>query len=228
MTTRSQVHGDLARASIITARSSKAKFGGEPRQGSWCVLNGDKGWRKFGDMEPMEMDGDASRQREAHDLPQVIPTTLVPLKGKGFKARGAGRGEGRDKPAAGIKVTGPDGKDFTLYFDKESGLPVRLVATVIGFGGEEFTQETTYKDYKDFDGIKKATKAESKRDGEDFVEVRGHGVQGSRQGRPGDFQPAEMRPTGGHASRRLRVIVAGCRERRVSVLTQNHAGSGRW
>ena len=30
-------------------------------------------------------------------------------------------------------------------------------------------EETTYKDYKDFDGIKKATKAESKRDGQDFV-----------------------------------------------------------
>ena len=39
-----------------------------------------------------------------------------------------------------------------------------------GFGGgEEFTQETTYKDYKDFDGIKKATKVESKRNGEDFL-----------------------------------------------------------
>ena len=39
-----------------------------------------------------------------------------------------------------------------------------------GFGGgEDFTQETTYKDYKDFDGIKKATKVESKRDGETFM-----------------------------------------------------------
>jgi hypothetical protein len=28
---------------------------------------------------------------------------------------------------------------------------------------------TTFKDYKDFDGIKKATKVESKRDGEDFL-----------------------------------------------------------
>ena len=66
-------------------------------------------------------------------------------------------------------MTTPDGKEFTLYFDKESGLPVKLVAKVVGFGGEEFTQETTYKDYKDFDGIKKATKVDSKRDGEDFT-----------------------------------------------------------
>ena len=43
------------------------------------------------------------------------------------------------------------------------------MAKVIGFDGQEFTQETTSQDYKDFDGIKKATKSDSKRDGEDFV-----------------------------------------------------------
>jgi hypothetical protein len=40
---------------------------------------------------------------------------------------------------------------------------------VIGFTGEEFTQETIYDGYKDFEGIKKATKIESKRDGEKFI-----------------------------------------------------------
>ena len=57
-----------------------------------------------------------------------------------------------------------------LYFDKESGLPVKLIAKVIGFGGDEFTQETSYSNYKDFDGAKKATKISAKRDGEKFVE----------------------------------------------------------
>ena len=91
------------------------------------------------------------------------------MKGKGFKLESAAEEKVGDKPAAGIKVTGPDGKDFTLYFDKESGLPVRLVARVVGFGDDEYTQETTFKDYKEFDGVKKATKADSKRDGQDFV-----------------------------------------------------------
>jgi hypothetical protein len=65
-------------------------------------------------------------------------------------------------------VTGPDGKDFTIYFDKESGLPVRVVAKVVGFDGQEYTEETTRKDFKDVDGIKIAMKSESKRDGEDL------------------------------------------------------------
>jgi hypothetical protein len=95
---------------------------------------------------------------------------IHPLKGKGFKVEAAGTEKVGDKPAAVLKVTGPDGKDFKIYFDQESGLPVKQVAKVIGFMGEEFTQETSYAGYKDFGGIKKATKVEGKRDGEKFIE----------------------------------------------------------
>jgi len=96
--------------------------------------------------------------------------TLLPLRSKEFKVEAAGDKQVGGKPAAGLKITGPDRKDFTLYFDKESGLPVLLVAKVVGFDGNEFTQETTYADYKEFAGIKKATKIVAKRDGEKFIE----------------------------------------------------------
>jgi hypothetical protein len=145
----------------------EGEFGGNPFKGV-TVLNGDKGWRKFGDNKT-DMDADALANEKRRVYLEVVPTLLMPLKGKGFKLEGVAEEKVGDKPAAGIKVTGPDGKDFTLYFDKESGLPVKLVAKVVGFQGEDYTQETTYKDYKEFDGIKKATKAESKRDGEDFI-----------------------------------------------------------
>ncbi len=145
----------------------EGEFGGNPFKGV-TVLNGDKGWRKFGDNK-MDLEGDALANEKRRVYLQVLPSLLVPLKGKGFKLESAAEEKVGDKPAAGIKVTGPDGKYFTLYFDKESGLPVKLVAKVAGFRGDEFTEETTYKDYKDFDGIKKATKAECKRNGQDFV-----------------------------------------------------------
>ena len=145
----------------------EGEFGGNPFKGV-TVLNGDKGWRKFGDNK-MDLEGDALANEKRRVYLQVLPSLLVPLKGKGFKLESVGDEKVGDKPAAGIKVTGPDGKDFTLYFDKESDLPVRLVAKVVGFGDDEYTQETTFKDYKDFDGIKKATKADSKRDGQEFI-----------------------------------------------------------
>lgn len=134
------------------------------------VLNGDKGWRKFGD-DLMDIEGDGLTNEKRNIALQVVPVLLQPLKGKDFKLAAADDADVDGKAAAGVKVTGPDGKDFTMYFDKESGLPVKQVARVLSFGGEEVTQETTFGDYKDFDGIKKATKIASKRDGQQFVEV---------------------------------------------------------
>jgi hypothetical protein len=132
------------------------------------VLNGNKGWRSFGDLMELDEEGVANEKRNVYLV--IIPATLMPLKGKGFKIEPGGEEKVGDKPAVGIKVTGPDGKDFKLFFDKATGLPARLEAKVTGFGGEEYTQQTTYSNYKEFDGIKKATKIESKRDGEKFIE----------------------------------------------------------
>jgi hypothetical protein len=132
------------------------------------VLAGDKGWRKFGE-DPMELDENGLANEKRSLYMQVIPMTLVAAKGTGFKYAAAGEDKVGDKPAAGVKITGPDGKDFTLYFDKESGLPVKMVATVAGFQGQDYTQETLFSDYKDFGGIKKATKVVVKRDGEPFI-----------------------------------------------------------
>jgi hypothetical protein len=134
------------------------------------VIAGDKGWRKFGDMSS-EIDGDGLANEKRNLYLQAIPVTLLPLTAKDFKLEAAGEEKVGDRPAAAIKVTAADGKDFQLYFDKESGLPVKAVARVRGFMGEEFTQETSFSDYKDFGGIKKATKIETKRDGQTFVKI---------------------------------------------------------
>jgi hypothetical protein len=142
-------------------------FGGN-RFKAVTVLNGDKGWRKFADNK-IEMDKDAVANESQTVYLQVVPSTLLPLKGKAFKVESAGEEKVGDKPAATLKVTGPDGKDFSLSFDKDSGLPVKLVAKVRGFQGEEVTQEVVFSDYKDFDGIKQATKIELKRDGVSFL-----------------------------------------------------------
>ena len=81
-----------------------------------------------------------------------------------------------------LKVTGPDGKDFTLCLDKESGLPVKLVAKVLSFQGEEYTSETTYADYKDFGGIKKATKVVIEARRRAVSDLGSNRLQGARQG----------------------------------------------
>jgi len=148
----------------------EGEFGGNKVKGV-TVLAGDKGWRKFGDNQ-MELDKDSVANEKRSVYLTVIPITILPLKGKGFKVEAIGEESIGGKPAAGIKATGPDDKDFSIYFDKESGLPVKLVAKVIDFMGNEFTQETTFSDYKEMGGIEKATKIQAKRDGEKFLEVQ--------------------------------------------------------
>ncbi len=148
----------------------EGEFGGNKVEGV-TVLAKDKGWRKFGDNQ-MEMDENAVANEKRTVYLQMVPMTLVPLKGKAFKVQAAGEKKVDGKDAVGLKITGPDDKDFTLFFDKDSGLPVLLVAKVRGFMGEEFTQETSIADFKEFDGIKKATKITSKRNGEKFLESR--------------------------------------------------------
>jgi hypothetical protein len=146
----------------------EGEFGGNKFM-AVTVLSGDKGWRKFGDMGG-ELEKDALANEKQSLYLQIVPMTIVPLKGKGFKVESAGTEKVGDKPASVLKVTGPDGKEFKLFIDKESGLPVKQVAKVVGFMGDEYTQESSFSKYKDFNGVKKATKIENKRDGEKFIE----------------------------------------------------------
>ncbi len=143
-------------------------FGGNKVRGL-TVVDGDRGWRKFGEMlQPLDKGSLASEKRNTYL--QVVPRILLPLRGEGFALKPAPDQAIGGKPVAVIVVTGPDAKEFTLSFDKESGLLVKLEAEVLGFGGEEYTQETSFADYKEFDGVKLATKVTSLNDGERFVE----------------------------------------------------------
>jgi hypothetical protein len=134
------------------------------------VVSGKNGWRKFGD-NVMTLDGDGLNNEMRNIYTRVVPTTLVALKGKGFKVESAADEKIGEKMAKVVKVTAPEGGTFELCFDPETHLPAKMRATMAGFGdGPEFVLETSYADYKDMSGIKKATKITSKRDGEPFLE----------------------------------------------------------
>jgi outer membrane lipoprotein-sorting protein len=137
----------------------EGEFGGGKIKGV-TVINGKKGWRKLND-EVAALDEEAMRGEKQTVYIQLAVGNPTVLKGKEFKVSKAEKST--------ITVTGPDGKEFSIEFDKDSGLPIKVVAKVLGFGGEEVQQETTYSAYKDFGGIRKATKTESKRDGEPFL-----------------------------------------------------------
>jgi hypothetical protein len=134
------------------------------------VIDRGKGWRKFGEaVQDLEPEMLAATKQTAYLW--VVSRTVLPLKAAPFKTEAAPDEMVDGKPAAVVKATGPDGKPFTLYFDKATGLPVKMTATVKGFQGDDVQDETMFADYKDFGGIQRATKVTSKRDGNPFSKM---------------------------------------------------------
>jgi hypothetical protein len=142
-------------------------FDGNPIKGV-TVLDADKGWRKIGD-DASKLEDDALANEKRVVYLQIVGQSPAYLKGEGFKIESAEEAKVDGKPATQLKVTGPDGKEFEISFDKASGLPVKLSATVADFQGEEYKQDTQFSDYKEFAGIKRASKVENKRNGKKFV-----------------------------------------------------------
>jgi len=132
------------------------------------VLDGDKGWRKFND-DTQVLEGEMLANEKRNAYLEIGPTLLLPLKGKGFKLDLVGEEPVDGKPATAVRATGPDGKDFTIHFDKESRLPIKVSGRVVDWEGDEYTQDTWLDDYKDFDGIKVAMKSRVKKDGANYI-----------------------------------------------------------
>jgi hypothetical protein len=138
----------------------EGEVGGNKIEGT-TVISGNKGWRKVNDdVTPLD---ERTLQGEKRMLYLQLAAGNPTVLGRpGFKVIRAENGA--------VTAAGPDGKEFTIHYDPQTGLPARLVATVAGFTGDEVKQETTYANFKDFGGMKKATKTVSTRDGEPFLE----------------------------------------------------------
>ena len=130
------------------------------------VLNRDKVWLSVGGMALHPDHALAGMKRSAYLA--LIPVTVVPLKGPGFKVQAAGEEQVEGEPALVIKVTCPDGSDMAISFNKNSGRPVKAAGKVFALDGRDVVQETTYGAYRNLGGIHVATRLEVKIDGKPY------------------------------------------------------------
>ena len=99
---------------------------------------------------------------------------LVPLlKDKSFELSIFGEAKVEDKPAIGVRVVSKGKKDVTLFFDKKTGLLVKLEhRTVDAQSGNEIGEERIILEYKNNkDGIPLPKKVLVKHDGKNFLEA---------------------------------------------------------
>ncbi len=134
------------------------------------VVNGDKGWMSAnGNTEEMNAE---QLKVQQESLYVGLVSSLVPLKDKKFKLATHGEIKIKDRPAVGVRVTAENRRDVKLYFDKESGLLVKIENRAISEeqGGKEVDDESFLSDHKDVNGVKVPMKMLMMRDGKKFVE----------------------------------------------------------
>jgi hypothetical protein len=147
----------------------EAEVDGNPIKGV-VIVDGDKAWRKIGD-DTSKLEDDQLANEKRMVYLQIVGQAPSLLKGEGFKVESDEEQKVDGKPATELKITGPDGKDFEICFDKTTGLPVKMTATVAdALQGDEFKQVMLFKNYKEFDGVKRASRVETTRNGKKFVE----------------------------------------------------------
>jgi len=132
------------------------------------ILNGDKGWAQIQGMT-MDADADALGQMKASVYAARL-SMLTPLTGSGYTLTTLGESKVNGKAAVGVKVASAGQKDVSLYFDKDSGLLVKLTRPGVDpVGKKAVTQDEFYSDYKDFEGVKQPTKMVVHHDGNQFM-----------------------------------------------------------
>jgi hypothetical protein len=128
------------------------------------IYNGVKGWLKTGETVK-EWDQAEVLLAKGYRESFAAVTRPVILKSPRFLVQMAGETKIEDKSIVVLDVVGTQGQEFKIFLDKESSLPVKLEAKVSFPDGRKSAMETTFANYKDFDGIKVATKRELRRDG---------------------------------------------------------------
>lgn len=136
------------------------------------AINGDKGWRQFGDSAE-DLDKEAIAEQK-EDLNARRIAHLSNLLDKEYKLSALADAKVGDRPAVGVRVERKGFRDVSLYFDKENGrlLKSERRAKNLMMGGEEFTEETLYQDYRKVDAVLIAHQIIVNHDGKKIVESK--------------------------------------------------------
>jgi hypothetical protein len=166
--TFSFVHEGSARGWDKYRVDAEVQGGGQSRK-LVIVLSGVKSWARENDGEAIEgAQGQLAFWKDG--LYAVRACQLLPsLKDKAFKLSPLGEVKIGAKHAVGILVAHKDHKDLNLFFDKDSGLPLKSEARLAIPGGQETSVAYHFSDYKQFGAIKHFSKITIKTDGKEFV-----------------------------------------------------------
>jgi hypothetical protein len=132
------------------------------------VIDGKRGWRATGgmvqDLAPEEL------QELKEELYVWWLATLVPLKDKSFALATVPEVQVDGRPAAGLKVVRVGHEDVRLFFDRASGLLVKVERRGKEMGAV-VAKEYLFGGHKNFDGLQLPTKYTNITNGKKIADV---------------------------------------------------------
>jgi hypothetical protein len=138
--------------------------------------------------ETKDIEGDELKALLEDNFSNHVESLVPLLKDKDFTLSSVAEAKVNGKPAAGVKVKAKDHKDIDLFFDKETGLLVRVARNA--YNAETMKEalfEIVYSDFKDFSGVKQPAKARLTRDGKPFADVEVTNLQLLDKVNPNEF-----------------------------------------
>jgi acetyl esterase/lipase len=135
------------------------------------ILDGDRGWASVNGLTtPLDEKRLGEMKAQAH-VRRLLPLTPL-LEDKAYRLTALDETTVNDRPALGVKVAAKGQRDVRLYFDKETGLLVKVERQALDEGTmKEVRQEQFLSDFGDRDGLKTERKQVWHRDGKKVLEM---------------------------------------------------------
>jgi hypothetical protein len=138
------------------------------------VFNKDKAWivvNANGVSQSVPVEDKLLNVFKEADHQQAIGTLVPLLNDKMYTLSPLGEIKIGERTAVGVKVAAKEHKDVNLFFDKDTGLLSRVEGPSVNSQMEEVSQESTFSEYKEFDGLKRPTKVQVKQDGKKVMDA---------------------------------------------------------
>lgn len=133
------------------------------------TLNGDKAAVAVNDQKLPIEEGQIEEMRAASYAGSLLQ--LTPLLKADFTLKSADGGKLDGKELAAVVVSRAKQKDIKLFFDKDSGLLIKLERQAKDDGGKEIKEEQVFSEYKEISGLKLPHKEIVFKDGKKNQEV---------------------------------------------------------
>jgi hypothetical protein len=151
-----------------TRYRSEIKSGPEDKNSSVVVIDGDHGWSRRGDQVEVYPPTFLDFMRK-NTIPYAGPRSVLRLRArlKNPKCQFSTVGECtvNGHQAIGLRMKLEGGPQQTWFFDKESGLLLKMESRTATFEGDETVTVMTFEDYQKYYGFPLARRETTERDG---------------------------------------------------------------